>query len=94
MNQLPSGLVEVIRHQVMPEDEGRMIRDIIRSRVGLSRGLMRKVLSSGGLSLNGRPAFMGNRAQSGDVILLCAEPSSSEDILPEALPLNVFYEDE
>lgn len=87
-------LQEVIRHRVVPEDEGRMIRDVLRSRLDLSRRLLRMVLSSSGLSVNGQHAFMGGRVHSGDEIVLSASIDTSQDILPQKMDLSIYYEDE
>ena len=65
---------------------------LLRGRLGFSRNLVRRVLVSGGLLRNGRPARLADPARPGDVIQVRL-PEQEPRVAPEPLPLEVLYED-
>ncbi len=82
--------IEVI---VLARETGSMMKEIIYGRCGLSRGLLRRMKSGGGVFLNDRPAYITQRVQAGDRIWL--EFADSPTALPaEKMPLQILYEDE
>ncbi|MFC5402746.1 RluA family pseudouridine synthase [Cohnella soli] len=75
-------------------DHGRMLRDVLRKRVGISRRLMVKLKSSDeGLSVNGEKVWSNHVLAEGDVIRLRIEAEESETILPQPMPIDIVYED-
>ena len=77
---------------VKPEEDGRMLREIIYGRLRLSRGLLRRMKSGGGVYLNGQPAYITQRGRSGDELAITFADSQSA-VQPEAIPLDIVYED-
>lgn len=82
-----------IEVSVLAHESGLMMKEIIYGRCGLSRGLLRRMKTGGGVFLNGQPAYITQRVQAGDRIWL--EFADSPTALPaEAMPLSILYEDE
>lgn len=79
--------------EVLAQEQGLMIKEIIFGRLGLTRGLMRRVYRGGQVTLNGRPAFITQRVQPGDRIRIAFgdEPTA---ISPQPIALDIVYEDE
>lgn len=74
-------------------DAGKFLRDVLRTRLGVSRGLLRQAAASGGIYRNGEPAYGTERAACGDVIELRWEEFPSPDVIPEPVPFETVYED-
>lgn len=84
-----------IVHTVAEADAGRYLRDVIKSRLGISRRLMIKLKTSQeGLALNGRKAGAKDRVAAGDVIELRMTEESSDTILPQPMTLDIVFEDD
>lgn len=76
-------------------DEGRGLRDVLRKRIGISRRLMIKLKTSEeGLTVNGRKALPYDKIHAGDTIELRMETETSDDIMPQEMPLDIAFEDE
>lgn len=77
------------------QDEGKMLRDVLRNRLGVSRRLFVKLKQSeGGLTINGERAYPSFRLAVGDVVEFRMEQERSDDILPQPIPLDIVFEDE
>lgn len=82
-------------HVADERDEGRMLRDVLRERLGISRRLFVKLKQSDeGLTVNGSKAYPSFRLAAGDVIEFRMRQESSDDILPQPMELNIVFEDE
>lgn len=82
--------------QILPEDDGKAIRDILRNKLHMSTGLQRALKTRDeGVMLNNRRVFVSERVKAGDVLSLMIEEKSakSESILPVAGTLDIVYED-
>ena len=79
--------------QVLPEEDGVMIKEIIYGRLALSRGLLRRMKSGGAVYLNGEKAYITQRVKMGDNISIefADAPTNLE---PEPLSLDIVYEDD
>ncbi|MBB6731125.1 RluA family pseudouridine synthase [Cohnella zeiphila] len=76
-------------------DDGRMLRDVLRDRLGISRRLFVKLKQTEeGLAVNGEKAYPSHRLTAGDVVELRMEEETSDDILPQPIPLDIVFEDE
>ncbi len=60
---------------------------------GLSRSYIQKVLKSGGVAVNGKPAKSSFRVSSGDRIEIDVPEPEEPEILAEAMDLDIIYED-
>jgi len=74
------------------EDE-RLDRLVARQFPDLSRSLVQRLIRAGAVRVNGAPARPAARPQPGDVVAVQVPPSEAAPPAPEALPLDVLYED-
>lgn len=79
--------------EVLASEDGLMIKEIIYGRLRLSRGLLRRMKSGGGVFLNGRSAYITQRVKAGDKLKI-EFTDSKTNLEPESLPLNILYEDD
>lgn len=86
-------LLEIVDYRCKPSDEGKMVRQLLRGGMGLSRRLIRQIVTSQGILLNGEHAYLGTRVKEGDRLQLFVLREESVHILPEPLPLDIVYED-
>nr|MBO2478447.1 RluA family pseudouridine synthase [Bacillota bacterium] len=80
--------------EVAAEEEGMMIRDVIRRRWPVSRGFIKTVKRQQQLWRNGRPAHMTERVAAGDRLTLGIPAAFPHYLLPEPMPLAVVFEDD
>ena len=78
---------------VEEQEEGLMVRDIVCGRLGLTRGLLRRMKKGGGIFLNGQRDYLSRRVRAGDQIQIVFFDEATE-LQPEALPLDIVYEDD
>ena len=79
-------------YTVLEKDEGRMLKYVLRDRLGLSATLLRRIKNGGAILLNGEPVFVTARLRAGDRLLLRFPPEEA-DFPPESGPLRVLWED-
>lgn len=58
-----------------------------------SRSMLQKLIKSGTVLVNGRPAKASTLLRSGDAVELKVPPAVEREILPENIPLDILYED-
>ncbi|HPT82609.1 MAG TPA: RluA family pseudouridine synthase [Limnochordia bacterium] len=83
----------VLTTKVLEYEDGLMIRDILCGRLGVNRGLLRRMKKGGGVFLNGKRDYLTRRVQAGDEIQVVFFDEKTE-MEPEALPLEIVFEDE
>ncbi|MFD2330012.1 RluA family pseudouridine synthase [Cohnella sp. GCM10020058] len=89
------GYYKPLVHVADERDEGRMLRDVLRNRVGISRRLWTKLKASEeGVTVNGNPVFSSFILSAGDVVALRMAEESSDDILPQQMALDIVHEDD
>ncbi|MEK0316374.1 RluA family pseudouridine synthase [Cohnella sp. 56] len=89
------GYYKPLVHVADERDEGRMLRDVLRGRLGISRRLWNKLKTTEeGVTVNGNAVYSSFILTAGDVLALRMAEESSEDILPQPIPLNIVFEDE
>ena len=77
--------------------DGKTVFEYIRHGLGLSRRLLIRLKTDGGILLNGINVTVRTSLKTGDVLTLLTEDSDSdrsEGVQPSALPLSVLYENE
>lgn len=80
---------------VPPEDNGWKLKSVLQKRMLISRSLLSRLkLTDQGIMVNGERKYISVRVCSGDRIEIRMEQESSEDILPQQLPIDVIAEDE
>ena len=77
--------------EVLPGEEG-LLRDFLRRR-GVSAALARAVKRAGGFFCGGAPIRANARLCAGQRVSFALPPEPPTDVLPQALPLEIVYED-
>ena len=82
------------RIQITAEESGERI-DALLARLfpGVSRSLVQKCMEAGAVTLNGRAAKKNARGAAGDVVLFRFPDTAELPVEPQALPLDIVYED-
>lgn len=81
--------------EVLEEDDGRPVRNVLEKRLGVSRKLLSQVkLTEYGLTINEQRVYTTAIVKRGDVIRLRMEKEESEDILPQEIPFHIVFEDD
>ncbi len=76
-------------------DHGRLLREVLHRRLGISRRLLVKLKATElGLTVNGRRAWVNETIAAGDRIELRIEREESAEILPQPMELSVVFEDD
>lgn len=74
---------------------GRTVRDVLRSDMQISAGLLTKLKKSGGIRIGGEVVKVSQTVRAGDVLTVTLpEEAGSAAVAPVELPLSVVYEDE
>ncbi|MFZ5814796.1 MAG: RluA family pseudouridine synthase [Bacillota bacterium] len=81
-----------MRYEVPPEARGLRLGQYLYDRLKLSRTLVRRAKSAGGLLVDGQPARTGLVLEGGESVEL--RVAEEGRVVPEPLPLTVVYEDE
>ncbi len=71
-----------------------MIKEILLDYLNFSRKSLTKIKNIGGIFLNGIPSYVTMRVVKGDSLEIYIPEETSEDIIPQALPLDIYYEDD
>jgi 23S rRNA pseudouridine1911/1915/1917 synthase len=79
---------------IASERDVRLDKYVCRQLSELSRARVQKLIADGHITVNGQPAKPGLKLNTGDKINVIIPPTPSEKPLPEAMPLNIIYEDE
>lgn len=80
-------------YNVIKTDEGLMIKDILKRRMGFSTRLIRKLKLEGGVLLNGVDSKLNVKVRTGDGIRVNF-PEEKSNFEPENIPLDIVFEDE
>lgn len=83
-----------ITHTVTSDEEGRTAEGLLRSKLGLSTTMMRKLKKNSGVHLNNSPIYLKQRVQKGDLLSFNIELQSNTTIHPQPIPLNIIHEDQ
>lgn len=78
---------------VTDETSGLTVLDILRSKLNLSRKLIRKLKRTGGIEVNGETAHTNQKVVTGDVVRAIIHEEEST-VTPMPIPLDIVYEDE
>ncbi|HEY0407460.1 MAG TPA: RluA family pseudouridine synthase [Pyrinomonadaceae bacterium] len=86
---------ESLRFQIEQETAGRRLDEFLATRLGwLSRLRIAHLLAEGACSVNSMAARAGQAVRAGDIVEIRLEESAPGAMTPEALPLEIVYEDE
>lgn len=83
------------RYTVTDGDEGVRLDVYLTGRdAGLSRSQIRKAVEEGRVLVAGRQVKAGHRLRTGETVELVIPEPAPSDVLPEAIPLSIVFEDE
>ena len=85
----------MLTYTVQPEDAGRRLREILRSRMRISYSAMKSAKWNGRILLNGEPAFVDTPVRAGDTVSF--DPAENRPVytpVPFPLALNIPWEDD
>jgi 23S rRNA pseudouridine1911/1915/1917 synthase len=82
------------RVQVSAEAAGERLDAFIATAIAdLSRSRAVQLIADGQVRLNGQAARKSERVEAGDVVEVQVPPPTSSEVAPEAIPLEILYED-
>lgn len=84
----------LLRFVATPEDEGKTIRDVLQKKYGVSRRLLVRAKHQGMITRNGRSTFVTETLETGDEVAVLVPVNEEESVAPEAMPLDIRFEDE
>ncbi len=76
------------------KDEGRLLKQVVFSRLKPGRRLFSSIKFQNGLLLDGVPAHADQRVRAGQTVTLLLQEASASRRLTQAVPLSIAYEDE
>ena len=84
--------MKTLSYAVPPEDGGRLLRRLVRGRMGVSQHVFASLKVLGGVMVDGVPARADQPVQAGQVITLTLTDGES-GVAPDPTPVDVLYED-
>lgn len=84
-----------IKHKVEIESDGKTVKHILKSKLGLSERLIRKLKYSGRIICNSEPVFVNKIVKPGDLVEAIIDfDEENGDIIPEPIDIDIIFEDE
>lgn len=83
-----------MHHCVREEEEGKMVRQVLRNRFRFSRRMFRRLKEAKAVEVNGEKVFLTSRVHKGDWIQIRLPHDTGEGMVPQPIPVDVLYEDE
>ena len=78
---------------LVEQGQERLDLFLVRKGPGLTRSQVRRLLDEGYVQLNGEAPKPSRKIQAGDLITLIVPPPRPVDLAPEAMPLNIVFQD-
>ena len=88
--------MSVLLHTVLPEEEGRTVRELLSVHFAVSSSLRRRLFCrDGAILLNGKAVFLSTKAAAGDVLAVdISDEEGTSSVVPVDFPLTVLWEDD
>ncbi len=83
-----------VRFELQRDTQGRLDKYLTSRITFMSRTRLAALIDEGGVTVNGRAAKASTKLRVGDVVEVVIPPPPSSDIAPEAMVLDVLYEDD
>ena len=89
-------MIRIIETHILPREEGKPLRDVIKGRMKISTSLYASLKRSGSaVTVNGKEAHADRKVSAGEVLRIKLEDeASSENVYPVKGDLDIIYEDE
>lgn len=81
-------------YSLTADGDARLDKYVCAQYPELSRTRVQKLIAAGNITVNGQPAKPGLRLNPGDRIELNIPPTPPQELKPEAIPLEILYEDD
>lgn len=86
---------EPLTYIVPAHEDGMELRTVLTRRLFISRKLLSRLKQTEeGITVNGVRRYINHKVQSGDKVQVRMEEETSDDILPQNIPVDVLYEDD
>ena len=86
-------MIELLKIIIDKKFDNFMIKELLYDHYDFSRKSLSKIKKNNGIYLNEQPAFVTVRVKEGDLLQVFISEETSENILPEPIPLNIVHED-
>jgi len=86
--------MRTLTYVIPPEDDGRLIKRIIRGKMGISHRQFSDLKQRGGFILEGAPVFANHVVQAGQTITLTLLDEEGGRAAMDEQPVDVIYEDD
>lgn len=84
-----------LTYKILPEDEGRKLKDILKRNLGISARVLAKLKNScDGIMCNGVQVYTNHTVSEGEIIEITLRDTQSQNVEPSEVKINVIYEDE
>lgn len=80
-------------YRVPISEEGLTIEKLMRTTLGFSRNLVRRLKRCSGVMVNGQTTYMNRQLKEGDQICINMRFEGNQDILPQPIHLDIIFED-
>jgi len=84
---------ELLQFVVGPEEDGLNLAGLLRSRYGMSRGMIRRLKREPCVFADGVAVPMRHRLRTGERIVVRVPSGLESSVVPEPVPLRVLFED-
>lgn len=84
---------QILSYRVLPDEAGLSIYQLLRGRLRVSRGLLRKMRGNYRLRFNGTYIDFDTVVQAGDLLEMNFHFDEEANFSPEPMPLDLLYED-
>lgn len=84
---------KVLTHQVTPEQDGMMLKQVLQNQFRFSRRFLRSCRLNQAIQVNGECCYFTSRIKAGDQIVIRLPEERSEALEPQDVPFGVVYED-
>ena len=79
---------------VRPGEEGNRLDTFVSEHAGLSRNRVQKLIGAGLVLVEGKPARKNHALEPGEFVCWEIPPAPDEEVIAQAIPLKVVFEDE
>ena len=79
--------------KVKSEWDGLMIKEVLYDQLAFSRKGLATIKNEGDIRLNDISLYVTRRVQAGDTLAIYVPAEHSEEVPPEAIPVDIVYED-
>lgn len=82
-----------VEHTVQVADDGRMVRELLVRRLGLSNQMIRRLAQTQGVRLAGAKPFLSSRVAAGQRLAVRFSSAEPSTVRPVPMEMDIVYED-